>query len=335
MLQTNWNRRETGLVALIVATTSILLFAGFVGVPPASGARLHPQVVRVAGSMKGDFLGCPYPGGNVWQKNVAGVSPDPRSSAWLAATIAAGGDGGFEATVPTNELVNDANNATPRVPVRPKVHWHQPVSPIPWEPNFYIEPLSDGHSLVLETRTCQYYEGYETTYNARGELSVYSNLHVNLTRPFVRPKTNASTATGLPIGLMAIRPEELAAGVINHAIGWDAVADTLSETECVSPAAIERCTDGLRYRGPSGETPMPYGAHARLKSSFNIDGFDREAKIVAQAMKTYGLYVFDTGCCDNVVILVNDRYGAPAWTRGDSRDLKTISPQDFEIVPPP
>ena len=145
MLQTNWNRRETGLVALIVATTSILLFAGFVGVPPASGARLHPQVVRVAGSMKGDFLGCPYPGGNVWQKNVAGVSPDPRSSAWLAATIAAGGDGGFEATVPTNELVNDANNATPRVPVRPKVHWHQPVSPIPWEPNFYIEPLSDGH----------------------------------------------------------------------------------------------------------------------------------------------------------------------------------------------
>jgi hypothetical protein len=61
MLQTNWNRRETGLVALIVATTSILLFAGFVGVPPASGARLHPQLVRVAGSMKGDFLGLSLP----------------------------------------------------------------------------------------------------------------------------------------------------------------------------------------------------------------------------------------------------------------------------------
>ncbi|MGA8099770.1 MAG: hypothetical protein WB810_14035 [Candidatus Cybelea sp.] len=335
MLPSNWNRRETSLVALILATTSILLFEGFVGVPPATGARLHPELARVAVATRGDFLGCPYPSGNVWQTNVAGMSPDPRSSAWLGAMIAAGGDGGFEATIPTDELINDANGATPRVPVRPKVHWHQPVSPIPWQPNFYIEPLSDRHSLVLETKSCQYYEGYETTYDARGELSVYSNLHVDLTRPFVRSKTNASTASGLPIGLMAIRPEELAAGVIGHAIGWNAVANTLSETECVSPAAIDHCTDSLRYRGPSGETPMPYGAHARLKSSFNIDGFSREAKIVAQAMKTHGLYVYDTGCCDNVVPLVNDRYGAPAWTRDDARDLRSISPKDLEIVPPP
>jgi hypothetical protein len=211
MLPSNWNRRETSLVALILATTSILLFEGFVGVPPATGARLHPEAARVAVSTKGDFLGCPYPSGNVWQTNVAAESPDPRSAAWLGAMVAAGGDGGFEATIPTDEFINDANNSTPRVPVRAKVHWHQPVSPIPWQPNFYIEPLSDAHSLVLETKSCQCYEGYETTYDARGELSVYSNLHVDLTRPFVRSKTNASTATGLPIGLMAIRPEELAA----------------------------------------------------------------------------------------------------------------------------
>jgi hypothetical protein len=333
MLPSNWTRRETSRVALVVSATSILLFVGFVGVRLPTGAivaccRDHRE------STKSAFLGCPYPSGDVWQKNIADLSPDPHSSAWLAATIAAGGGGGFEASIPTNELINEANNSTPRVPVRPKVRWHEPVSPIPWESGFYIEPLSDGHSLVLETKSCQYYEAYETTYS-RGVLSVYSNLHVDLTRPFVRPRTNASTASALPIGLMAIRPEELAGGIVRHAIGWDAVANTLSQTDCVSPASIDNCTDGLRYKGPAGETPMPYGAHARLKSSFNIDSFSREAKIVAQAMKTYGLFVYDAGCCGNEVVLVNDRYGAPAWTGDDASDLRRVSPKDFEIVPAP
>ena len=213
--------------------------------------------------MKGDLLGCPYPMGNVWQRNIANLSPDLHSAAWIAATIAAGGNGGFHAMVPTYELINDADDATPRVPVKPKVHWHQPISPIPWQPDFYIEPLSDGHSLVLETKSCQYYEGYETTY-AHGELSVYSNLHVDLVKPFVHPRTNASTATGLPIGLLAIRPEELAAGVIRHAIGWDAVAYTLSEPkESRQLGARRPC--GIRVHGGKSEA----GTSSRHRNALN------------------------------------------------------------------
>jgi hypothetical protein len=79
---------------------------------------------------------------------------------------------------------------------------------------------------------------------------------------------------------------------------------------------------------------MPYGSHARLKASFDLSNFHREAKIIATAMQTYGLYIYDTGCC-NVVLLANDQHGSTVWTSQDENDLFTITPADFDIVPPP
>jgi hypothetical protein len=167
---------------------------------------------------------------------------------------------------------------------------------------------------------------------------MYNNEHVDLTKPFVRPPTGAlSTATGIPLGLLAVRPEELVAGVIQHAIGWNAVAGTLNGVAgapCVSPSGKIHCTDGNVYKGPPSDTPMPYGSHGRLKASFDISGLSREVKIVATAMQKYGLYVYDTGCC-NAIILAQDKDGSPVWTSQDAKGLLTITPADFDIVPPP
>jgi hypothetical protein len=57
-------------------------------------------------------------------------------------------------------------------------------------------------------------------------------------------------------------------------------------------------------------------------------------KIVATAMQKYGLYVYDTGCC-NAIILAQDKDGSPVWTSQDAKGLLTITPADFDIVPPP
>lgn len=294
-----------------------------------------PGSTQVTAAAANTFLGCPYPSGDVWQRSVANDPVDPRGAGWIAAAVAQGrGGDGFSASIPTNERINEADDTTPRLVVAAKSKWHRPYSPIPWTGDFYIEPLSDHHALVLQKRRCQYYESYQTSYVPGDGLSVYSNLHVDLTKPFVRPATGGSTASGIPIGLVAVRPEELAVGIIHHALGWDAVEGSISQTACVSPAGERDCTDDLPYRGPDGMTPMPYGAHARLKRSFDTDGFSREAKIVAQAMKTYGLFVYDTGCC-NEVVFVDDAYGSPVWTSADAADLRSISPQDLEIVPAP
>jgi hypothetical protein len=286
----------------------------------------------------GDFLTCPYPSGDVYQKSVAGATPDADSAAYIAAVQAGGGNSGFQAWVNTQDI-NQATNSTPLVTVEPGNSWDVPYSPIPWSSNFFIEKDGDHHAEVVNTQACHYYEGYKTYYYASGNyLTMENNEYVDLTQPFVRPATGAlSTSTGIPLGLLAVRPEELAGGVISHALGWNGVAGSMNgaaEAPCVNPAGKVRCTDGNVYQGPPSDLPMPYGSHARLKSSFDLSNFHPEAKIIAIAMQTYGLYVYDTGCC-NAIILADDQYGAPEWTSQDANDLASITPADFDIVSPP
>jgi hypothetical protein len=298
----------------------------------ASTSMLLPQVRALHGD---DFLGCPYPSGRVWQTNISNAPVNKNSAAYIAATIAGGGGGDFQIWAPnTNEYINDATDSTPMVKVYGYYGWQHPYSPIPFEPDFYIEPSGDAHLLILQTQDCRYYEGYLASY-VNEELSEYGGGRWLLKEPFHRPPHGAlSTSTGIPIALLAIRPEELSAGIIQHALGWNAVSYSLSETACVSPAGKTDCTDGHPYAGPASDTPMPYGSHARLMKSFDISSFPREAKIVATALQTYGMYIYDTGCC-NTIVAVDDSFGAPTWTSEDEEAIETISPSNLEIVNPP
>jgi hypothetical protein len=303
---------------------------------PASGgtAPSRTNLDPTRGS-NADFFGCSYPSGNVWQTNILTAPIDPDSAANIQATIDGGGGGGFGASAPTtDELINTAYASTPLVAVAGKVKWHTPYSPWPWQPNFYIEPLDDAHALVLQTQSCQYYEGYDTTYG-NGALSMYNGGKWDLTAPFARPAQGSiSTASGIPLGLLAVRPEELTAGVIRHAIGWNGVANSWSQNACVSPAGETDCTDDIAYGGPPSDTPMPYGAHIRLRATFDDSSFPNEAKIVAEALKNYGAYGYDTGCC-NTIVFVNDSNGGPVWTKADAAALSSITISDFDRVVAP
>jgi hypothetical protein len=329
-----WPRFAHLLVAIALAGASAC--AGQNGLTPSSPGT---NETAAAPSSARDFLGCKYPSGDVYQTDISGAKLDSNSNAYISAVLAArGGSSGFIALVNT-QTFNKATNKTPLLPVEPENTWDHPYSPVPWAADFKIEKDGDHHSEVIESKTCQYYEGYVTEYDpSSNSLAMYNNTHVDLTKPFVRPATGAlSTATGIPLGLLAVRPEELAAGVIHHAIGWNIVSGTgngASNGPCVSPAGKVRCTDGNTYDGPKSDTPMPYGSHARLKASFDTSGFSREAKIVAQAMQKYGLYVYDSGCC-NVIVLADDGHGQPVWTSEDVDNLQSITPADFEIVAPP
>jgi len=319
--------------------TSLVFFAalaaGCAGSPASPMQELLPPARATRSSAQGEFLGCPYPRGRVWQRSIAAVKPSAHSAAYIKATIDGGGGGAFLATIPTYEYVNMADNSTPLVTVHPLVYYIKPYSPIPWKSSFYISPLSDAHSLVLQAQRCQYYEGYETTFAPSYGLTMFNNTHVNLKKPFKRPASGAlSTSSGIPLGMLAVRPEELTAGVVPHALGWNVVSWSVSGSACVSPAGKRSCTNGAPYLGPASDTPMPWGSHARLRASFDIGNFHREAKIVATAMQTYGLYVYDAGCC-NEIVFTDDVNGSPVWTNDDAADLETISPSDLEIVPPP
>ncbi len=69
------------------------------------------------------------------------------------------------------------------------------------------------------------------------------------------------------------------------------------------------------------------GMRVRLKSSVDISRFPTQSKIIAQAMKTYGLIVADNG---------SNWYfqGAPdtRWDDNDLNTLKGLMGSQFEVV---
>jgi hypothetical protein len=325
---------DFALRALALGAVVALLSNCTAQTPGALEPMESTQVQALGG---GDLLGCPYPSGDVWQENIRSAKIAPKSAAEIKATIDAGGGGYFRVDAPvTDEYINPATDQTPLVPVKPKERDHTPYSPWPWEPNFYIEPSSDGHAMVLQGQDCHFYEGGQVSYSG-GTLSMDTGCLWNLTKPFKRPEQGAcSEESGIPLGLVAVRPEELSAGVIQHAIGWDTVSYTLSQTACVSPAGKTDCTGDLPYHGPGSEEQdaMPFGAHIRLRSSFNDSNFPREAKIVAEALKSYGAYAFTAGCC-NTFPFVDDINGAPTWTYADESAIQGITLSNFDVVVPP
>lgn len=305
------------------------LTLGLLVVAMAAAPAVHPA----------GYHGCPFPSGNVWQTNISQVAIDPNSTQYLTSygTVAHANDG-FQVWYAQSQILtlNKAKDDTPMLPAAQKNPGHRINSPTPWQADFLIQNngQGDAHGLVFDRKTCTLYDGYQVTYIATPPSTTqYSNLITILTQPFVQPTVGGnSDATSIPISLLAVQTSELNQGVIPHAIGWDAVSHALSQYGSVSPAGMKSATDGWVFDGTG--TPMPYGSHARLRASFDISKLTPNARTVAVAMQTYGLYVYDSGCCNAFPLMIDNDKPNP-WTQADSNSLITITPLDFDIVPPP
>lgn len=94
------------------------------------------------------------------------------------------------------------------------------------------------------------------------------------------------TASGIAFAAGTLRQEEIAAGVIPHAL---AVSSQNIGPGIACPATH---TDAGRRRGGTG---LPEGAHFFLPASYNIDAqnWPQWVKIIAHALQTYGGYMVD------------------------------------------
>jgi hypothetical protein len=69
------------------------------------------------------------------------------------------------------------------------------------------------------------------------------------------------------------------------------------------------------------------GLRVRLKASVDISGFPRQARIVLQALKTYGMMLADTGSSWYISGAPNEH-----WSNDDLHTLGRITGADFEVV---
>jgi hypothetical protein len=187
--------------------------------------------------------------------------------------------------------------------------------PLPRRPK--IENGSDRHILVVDKSTCYLYELYaarKTSTGWRAGSGAIWNLRSNALRP---DGWTSADAAGLPILPGLARYDEVAAGVIRHALRF-----TAEETRraYIYPA---------RHFAADSTNPAlpPMGLRVRLKSTVDISRFGPQARVVLRALQVYGMILADNGTSLYVT-------GAPAvgWDDDDLHDLHQINGSDFEVV---
>ena len=175
----------------------------------------------------------------------------------------------------------------------------------------------DRHALIVDRDACRLYELYALSPKGRGwragSGAIWS-LRTNKLRP---AGWTSADAAGLPILPGLARYDEARRGVIDHALRF-----TVQRTRraYVFPAR--------HYASNSNDPSLPpMGLRLRLKASFDVSGFPRQARIVLVALKRYGMLVADNGA--NWYIT-----GAPdpRWSNDELHTLSRVKGSDFEVV---
>jgi hypothetical protein len=264
---------------------------------------------------------------SAYTQPVASAPVDGDSARYVQSMVAAGGAGGFWIAARPVETVNIATSTTPTFRVRQKVPYHSFETAYPWQPSFRVEPLNDAHAIVVQVDDCRLYESYDTTFSGTG-LAAYSGAIWSLRRPFVPlpPGSPSAMASGLSIYAGMARWEEVASGSIRHALNWAAPAGTVSQWTFVRPASD---AEGLAFKGRGYQ--LPYGAHLRLRSSFDTSRFGAQSAAIARAMKTYGIYLADTAHANELYNAI-PLDGSSRWNESDLASLDAIRISDFDVL---
>jgi hypothetical protein len=180
-------------------------------------------------------------------------------------------------------------------------------------------PNADGdrHALIVDRSTCTLYELFALRRGGSGWTAgsgAIWSLRSNRLRP---AGWTSADAAGLPILPGLARWDEVARGRIDHALRF-----TVSRTRraYVYPAR--------HYASDLTDPALPpMGLRVRLKASFDTSPFPRQARIVLEALKRYGMMVADNG---------SDWYvsGAPDphWSNDDLHTLGRVKGSAFEVV---
>ena len=277
------------------------------------------------------LAGCPvFPASSVWNTPVDQL-PVAANSAQLIASIGTGdhvhadfGSGLYDGSRIGIPFVAVHGTRTPKSHVTFDYADESDKGPYPIPANVPIEGApahaneGDRHALIVDRDSCRLYELYALR-RTGGGYAAGSGAIFDLRSNRLRPAGwTSADAAGLPIlpGL-ARWDGDAATGSIDHALRF-----TVERTRraYIYPA---------RHFASSSTDPAlpPMGLRVRLKAGVDIASLPRQARIVAQAMKTYGLILADNG--SNWYVS-----GAPSphWSNDELHALGRLSGADFEVV---
>jgi hypothetical protein len=173
--------------------------------------------------------------------------------------------------------------------------------------------------IVIDKETCTDYELYDAhPLDGGRRWHAGSGAIFNLRSNHLRPAGwTSADAAGLPIFPGLARYDEVARGSIDHALRFTAPS---TRAAYVYPAR--------HYASSSHSAALPpMGLRVRLKASVNISRLPLQARIVARALKAYGMILADNGSPWYIS-------GAPSrhWNNNTLHLLDRLTGRDFEVV---
>jgi hypothetical protein len=299
-----------GRIAFVLAAAVAIAAPGLVSAHPLPGAPRCPV----------------FPPDNPWNQRVDRLPVASDSAALIASigldrpvhadfgTVWHGAPNGIPFVV--------VSNRTPGVRVRFRYAAESDHGRYPIPANVAVEggPSSAGdrHVIVVNRDTCRDYELFAAFPHRHGSFwTAGSGAVFDLRSNRLRPAGwTSADAAGLPILAGLARYDEVARGSIDHALRFTAPC---TSAHYVYPARHEASTC-------SGFYP-PMGLRLRLKPSVDIAYLPYQARVVAVALKRYGMILADNGSSWYIS-------GAPSprWSDDALHQLDQLTGGDFEVV---
>jgi hypothetical protein len=271
----------------------------------------------------------PFKGTSLWNTDISGAPVDPNSAgiiSYIGSSVTVHPDFG-SGTYEGNSIgipYQIVDSSQPMVDINLGAYSDESdPGPMPVASNALIEGYpnpgnGDRHVLVLDTNGCWLYELYNAQYTAGGGWAADSTAIWDMTIDPQRPYTwTSADAAGLPIFPGLVRYDEVAAGVIKHAVRFTV---PVTQESFIAPASHWASSTTDTYA-------PPMGTRLRLKASFDISGYSAQNQVILTALKKYGMILADNGSA----IYIS---GAPdpRWNNDDLHLLGNLTGADFDVV---
>ena len=183
--------------------------------------------------------------------------------------------------------------------------------------------------LVVDRDDQKLYEVYQGT--TVGENIAAQGLFVwDLNKQYPQnlrgDQCTSADAAGFPIAALTPTADEVAAGVVPHALRFILPNDRMKDGVYVHPAT--------HAGGPESTDPNapPYGVRFRLKPDFDELGYSDSQKVILKALKTYGMLLSDGG--EIPLTFADDRTSSAKWSDLgiDAQSFSGITVDQFDVV---
>ena len=218
---------------------------------------------------------------------------------------------------------------------------------VPLKQTMWQEPSSDGHICIIDPFTRTSYEMSRFQWSSDGTpecttFNIWDITEKGYGDPYYdgwRWQTRGGRGSGFPIIAGLLRPEELTAGEIRHALVFTFNYNRRANdnSDIFLPPACR--SDGWCYGNEYPIEGMLFQLDPNLtEADFDAMGLNREGKIIARALQKYGMYLGDNGGAMALQLQIlgpSESEHMAAWEQlfpGLFNNVKKIPANKFKVI---